>query len=67
MSIQKKSLISALKTTKKANVAKDTFKAAPVGGKVASKFAAKLGAKTAAKLGARTAAKLGARTAARVN
>ncbi len=55
MSIQKKSLISTLKTTKKANAAKDTFEVAPASGKVASK----LGGRTPARLGGRTPARVG--------
>jgi hypothetical protein len=36
MTIEKKSLISTLKTTKKANVAKDTFDAAPASVKLST-------------------------------
>ncbi len=62
MSIQKKSLISTLKTTKKANAAKGNVEAAPASGKMANKIAVKMLVRTAGKAAAKPAAHFLSRT-----
>ncbi len=58
MSIQKKSLISTLKTTKKANAAKDTFEAAPASGKLPGKLTARIPGKLTARIPGKLTARI---------